>query len=177
MRVREPIAANEALSQSDLDALLNALGASFVQLGTTRDGAMRLQLTQAPSLDDARAAVNRVRLLPQVLYANLVATITAPVDSIASAKEDQTANISAGAHTLTLRAAQRGNYQVGSQIVRVQVDGVTVGEYQPPSTAYGTYQTPAFVVSTSGTHTVALIGVGGGSDYTAFVDDVRLVSQ
>ena len=69
--------------------MLNALGASFVQLGTTRDGAMRLQLTQAPSLDDARAAVNRVRLLPQVLYANLVATITAPVDSIASAKEDQ----------------------------------------------------------------------------------------
>ena len=39
---------------------------------------------------------------------------------------------------------------------------------------HSTYQTPAFTIFTSGTHIVALVGAGNGSDYTAFVDDVRL---
>jgi serine protease len=86
----------------------------------------------------------------------------------------QTANIAAGTYTLSLRAAQRGNFNSGTQIVQLQVDGVTVGQYQPPSSAYGSYQTSAFSIASSGNHTLALIGVGSGSDFTALVDNVVL---
>jgi hypothetical protein len=86
----------------------------------------------------------------------------------------QTASIAAGTYTLSLRAAQRGNFNSGMQIVQLQVDGVTVGQYQPPSSAYGSYQTNAFSIAASGNHTLALIGVGSGSDFTAFVDNVQL---
>ena len=88
----------------------------------------------------------------------------------------QSANIAAGTYTLSLRAAQRGNYQCGTQVVQVLVDGVPVGQYQPPSTAYTNYQTPAFTIATTGSHTLSLAGIGTGSDFTAFVDDVRLTS-
>ena len=86
----------------------------------------------------------------------------------------QTANLTAGSYTLSFQAAQRGNYQVGTQIVLVQLDGITVGQYQPPGTAYSGYTTPAFMVASSGSHTISLVGAGSGSDFTAFVDDVRL---
>ena len=88
----------------------------------------------------------------------------------------QSANIAAGTYTLSLRAAQRGNYQSGTQVLQVLVDGVPVGQYQPPSTAYTNYQTPAFTIATTGSHTLSLAGIGTGSDFTAFVDDVRLTS-
>jgi len=84
VRLREPIAADGALSIAQRDALVNALGAAFVQLGTTRDGAVRLQLTRALSVDDARVAANRV----QVLYANVAAMTIAPADSVGNAKDD-----------------------------------------------------------------------------------------
>jgi len=51
---------------------------------------------------------------------------------------------------------------------------VTVGQYQPPNISYTNYETPAFTIATSGNHTVTLTGVGTGTDFTAFVDDVRL---
>jgi glucose/arabinose dehydrogenase len=86
----------------------------------------------------------------------------------------QTANLSAGSYTLSFQSAQRGNYQVGTQIVLVQLDGATVGQYQPPGTAYSGYTTPAFTVASSGSHTIALVGAGSGTDFTAFIDDVRL---
>ena len=89
----------------------------------------------------------------------------------------QSANLSAGTYTLSIRAAQRGNYQFGTQIVRLQVDGVTVGQYTPPSTAYTNYTTAAFTIASSGSHTLSLAGIGTGSDFTAFVDDVQLTSQ
>jgi hypothetical protein len=89
----------------------------------------------------------------------------------------QTVNITPGQYTLSFKAAQRGNYQVGTQVVQVQVDGVAVGQYQPPNTAYSSYQTPPFTIATSGNHTVTLAGVGTGSDFTAFIDDVRLSSS
>ena len=88
----------------------------------------------------------------------------------------QSASIAAGTYTLSIRAAQRGNYQSGTQVLQVQVDGVPVGQYQPPSTAYTNYQTPAFTIATTGNHTLSLAGIGTGSDFTAFVDDVRLTS-
>jgi hypothetical protein len=86
----------------------------------------------------------------------------------------QTINLAAGSYTLSFQAAQRGNYQVGNQIVRVQLDGVTVGQYQPPSASYTSYATPSFTVASSGNHTITLVGIGTGSDFTAFIDDVRL---
>jgi len=87
----------------------------------------------------------------------------------------QTINLAAGPYTLSLQAAQRGNHQRGSQLVLVQVDGVTVGQYQPPNTSYTSYTTPAFTIASAGTHTIALLGAGGGgTDFTAFVDNVRL---
>jgi hypothetical protein len=86
----------------------------------------------------------------------------------------QTANLTAGSYTLSFQSAQRGNYQVGTQIVLVQLDGVTVGQYQPPGTAYSGYTTPAFTVASSGSHTISLVGAGSGTDFTAFIDDVRL---
>jgi hypothetical protein len=48
----------------------------------------------------------------------------------------QTANVAAGQYTVSLLAAQRGNFQSGTQIIRIQVDGVAVGQYQPPGVAY-----------------------------------------
>src|SRR5204862_460523 len=82
----------------------------------------------------------------------------------------------AGSYTLSFQAAQRGNYQFGTQIVAVQVDGVTVGQFQPPGVSYTSYSTPAFTIASSGNHTIALVGIGSGGDFTAFVDDVRLAS-
>src|SRR6201999_3814937 len=64
--------------------------------------------------------------------------------------------------------------QFGTQVIRVQIDGVTVGEYQPPGTSYTAYQTPSFTIGSTGNHTVGLLGVGSGGDFTGFVDDVRL---
>ncbi len=88
----------------------------------------------------------------------------------------QTVNLAAGAYTVSFQAAQRGNFQSGTQIVRVQLDGVTVGQYQPPNTAYTNYTTPSFTVASSGNHTITLVGVGSGADFTAFIDDVRLAA-
>ncbi len=59
------------LSAADRDALLTAVQAPFSIVGQTRDGALRLELLQPLPLDAARAAVNRVRLLDKVVYANI----------------------------------------------------------------------------------------------------------
>src|SRR5436190_23315023 len=86
----------------------------------------------------------------------------------------QAVTLAAGSYSLSLQAAQRGNYQVGTQVVAVLVDGITVGQFQPPDVFYTSYSTPAFAIATSGNHTITLLGVGGGVDFTAFVDDVQL---
>jgi RHS repeat-associated protein len=88
----------------------------------------------------------------------------------------QTITLSAGTYSLTFKAVQRGGvYQSGTQIVRASIDGVTVGSYQPPQDAYGTSPSYAFTLG-SGTHTLQLAGSGSGSDFTAFVDSVSIVS-
>ena len=63
--------ATSALPDSVRAELLDALQLPFVQTGSTRDGAFRLELTNPLSLDQARALVNRVRMLPDVLYASI----------------------------------------------------------------------------------------------------------
>jgi hypothetical protein len=90
----------------------------------------------------------------------------------------QTVEVAAGAYTISLKAAQRGSFQQGTQLVRVLVDGVAVGQFEPPGSAYASYTTPAFTIAGSGSHTITLVGVGGGgADFTAFVDDVRLTAH
>ena len=61
------------LTDDEQAALLDEIQTPFSHVGYTPDGALRLQLSTALPLDAARAAVNRVRMLPQVLYANVVA--------------------------------------------------------------------------------------------------------
>jgi serine protease len=51
--------------------LSRALQMPFVEAGGTRDGAVQLRLATQVPLDQARAAVSRVRLLPDVLYASI----------------------------------------------------------------------------------------------------------
>ena len=63
--------ATSALPDSVREELYDALQAPFIQTGSTRDGAFRLELTNPLSLDQARALVNRVRMLPDVLYASI----------------------------------------------------------------------------------------------------------
>ena len=89
----------------------------------------------------------------------------------------QTANFQAANYVLTLSAAQRLNYQFGTQVIAVQIDGVTLAQFQPPQGPYATFITPVFNIGTSGNHTISLVGAGSGSDYTGFVDSVRIVAQ
>ncbi|MEO8305539.1 MAG: S8 family peptidase, partial [Betaproteobacteria bacterium] len=59
------------LAASDRDALLASLRSAFSIVGHTREGAYLLQLAAPLAIDDARASINRARLLPQVLYVNV----------------------------------------------------------------------------------------------------------
>jgi hypothetical protein len=72
------------LTGDEQAALLEEIHTPFSHVGYTPDGALRLQLSTAFPLDAARAAVNRVRLLPQVLYANIVATTPVASDVVAA---------------------------------------------------------------------------------------------
>ena len=63
-----------AMSADTRQKLGMALGLGFNDSGRSRDGAFRLQLTPAQSIDEARAALNRVRLDPDVLYASIAAS-------------------------------------------------------------------------------------------------------
>jgi serine protease len=60
-----------ALSAQQHSGLANALQAGFVENGRTRDGAYRLTLRPALALHEARAALNRARLLPDIVYADV----------------------------------------------------------------------------------------------------------
>ena len=67
------------LTQDDWTRLYGALQVPFAHTGFTRDGAYQFQLLNPLPIDAARAALNRARLLPQVLYANVVPTAPAVV--------------------------------------------------------------------------------------------------
>src|SRR5213593_4694179 len=76
------------LTDDSRAALLAALQMAFEQVGSTRDGAFRLALAMPMPVDQARAAINRVRMLPQVLYANIGENQT----NTSTAASDATAN-------------------------------------------------------------------------------------
>ena len=76
----------------------------------------------------------------------------------------------------SFRAAQRGNYPFGTQTIAIVVDDTTVGLFTPPDSTYAAYSTPTLDIASSGTHTMEFVGVGSGTDFTAFVDDVHIAA-
>ena len=74
IKLRDGAVADPAggLTNDEQAALFDEVQTPFAHVGYTRDGALRLQLLNPLPLDAARAAVNRVRMMPQVLYANVV---------------------------------------------------------------------------------------------------------
>jgi len=76
VRVRDEVASTS--SADALQRLGSALRGDFHVVGRGRDGSYELELAAPLSLDDARAALNRVRLDPDVVYANL-APVRAPL--------------------------------------------------------------------------------------------------
>jgi hypothetical protein len=86
----------------------------------------------------------------------------------------QTAQIDAGSYTLTFKAIQRANYQFGSQVIDVRLDGASIGRFTPPLGSWGTATMP-MTIATTGPHEIAFFGLGaGGNDFTAFIDDVKI---
>src|SRR4029450_1745381 len=59
------------LTADEQAELFDEIQTPFSHVGYTRDGALRLRLLNPLPLDAARAVVNRVRMLPQVLYVNI----------------------------------------------------------------------------------------------------------
>jgi len=62
------------LSAAQRAALGAVLRNSVTENGRTRDGALRLTLAHPVSFMEARAAINRVRMQPEVLYASVTAS-------------------------------------------------------------------------------------------------------
>jgi PKD repeat protein len=88
----------------------------------------------------------------------------------------QSVSLSAGTYALSFKAAQRLNWQASWQVVRVQVDGVTVGDFRPASGSYQAFTTAGFTVP-SGSHVIRLAGVNpNGGDNSAFIDAVTLAA-
>jgi hypothetical protein len=82
---------------------------------------------------------------------------------------------SAGNYTLSLDAAQRGNFG-GVEDFEVLIDGTVVGTFKPTSTSYQVFTTNTFTV-TAGAHTIELLGINtAGGDDTAFIDSVSIAS-
>jgi len=72
VRLRDDTASagGATLATDDRNALISSLRSTFSLVDRAREGAYVLQFTTPLALDAACAAVNRARLLPQVLYAN-----------------------------------------------------------------------------------------------------------
>jgi PKD repeat protein len=85
----------------------------------------------------------------------------------------QTVKLNAGNYAIQFLTAQR-TYGV-QQVVRVSVDGQSVGDFTPVINKYNTYVSGTFSVA-AGSHTITFAGIDpSGGDATAFIDNVRLV--
>ncbi len=80
IRLRDDAASMAAaiMPTAALAGIANQLRTGIVESGRTADGAFRLTLVPALAVDAARAAVNRVRMLPGIVYADASASATAP---------------------------------------------------------------------------------------------------
>jgi hypothetical protein len=90
-----------------------------------------------------------------------------------SGQISQAFGLAAGRYTLSFSAAQRQNFQSSSQTIEVLLDGNVIGQFTPSSTNYTTQTTAAFIVGTTGAHTLTFVGQGpNGQDNTAFIDQI-----
>ncbi len=71
-----------SLTFADWAALETVIRGTFTTAGQTPDGALRLRLDTPLSVDDARAVLNRLRGLPAVVYASLVAPAADPAGEV-----------------------------------------------------------------------------------------------
>jgi hypothetical protein len=79
-----------------------------------------------------------------------------------------------GTYQISFTAAQRANDNNGGEDFQVLVDGVAIGTFDPISTDYQTYTTPAFGVA-SGPHTIQFVGIDSATgDNTAFLSQVQV---
>jgi serine protease len=85
VKYRDDAPASAWLSVRDLAALGHLRKSTFNSLGRTRDGAFRVALDPPLSIDDARVALNKLRLNDQVLYASVAERAPLP-KSMAAAK-------------------------------------------------------------------------------------------
>ncbi len=90
IKLRGETDATAGLSREGWTAIYGALQVPFALTGFTRDGAYRLQLSDPLPIAAARNALNRVRMLPDVLYANMAATSSAMVTIASAAAPDAT---------------------------------------------------------------------------------------
>jgi hypothetical protein len=92
-----------------------------------------------------------------------------------NAAMSQSVYLAAGFYNLSFMAAQRDKSQTQYQSLQIWVDSQLVGTITPTGTTYGTYQTSNFTVA-AGLHAIKFVGLNptGGSDNTAFVDEVQL---
>jgi PKD repeat protein len=79
-----------------------------------------------------------------------------------------------GSYTLTLMAAQRGNWNQGSQTVQVYLDNVLIGSVAPNGTTYQSFSIP--FTATQGAHTLSFRGTTA-ADSTAFLDKIQISSN
>ncbi len=93
-----------------------------------------------------------------------------------NASISQSVYLTAGFFNISFMAAQRAKSQTQYQELEILVDGNVVGTVTPAGTTYGLYQTPNFTVAKAGLHTIQFLGLNprGGSDNTAFIDEVQL---
>jgi len=78
------------------------------------------------------------------------------------------------AYSFTFAAAQRGNWNQANQTIQVYLDRSLLGTYTPSGTSYADITTSP-VTPGLGTHTLTLVGTDpGGTDDTAFIDNVRV---
>ena len=82
----------------------------------------------------------------------------------------------AGSYVIGVSAAQRANFGSGDEEVEVLVDGAAVETFEPQGTGYTTFTTPALSL-TAGMNTISFVGIDpGGTDSTAFLDQVTISS-
>lgn len=85
----------------------------------------------------------------------------------------QSIALSAGTYSVNFRAAKRSTG--GLQSFNVYNDSTLIGTFSPSSTAFSSYTTGTFTV-TSGSHTIKFVGLNAG-DNTDFIDAVNLLQN
>ncbi len=89
IRLRDDATATDAsaMPPREMSRIANLLRTGLVESGRTRDGAFKLTFSPALSVEAARVAINRVRMLPDVVYAEMVSSATTPSRKTKSAVE------------------------------------------------------------------------------------------